>query len=70
MELHEPPFCKKPRGLNAVDMPLAIGMDELVLSMVHTIVFFIAQVNQATVIAPVIRMDHAIRIYLAANDSL
>ena len=43
---------------------------EFILSMVHTIVLFIAQVNQAAVTAPAIGVDDAIRIYFTSNDGL
>ncbi len=49
-------------------MSLAIG--KLVLSMMHTIMLFITQVNQACISTPGIRMNNAIRFYSAADNGL
>ena len=66
VKLHESPFRIRPEGFNAVDVSSAIG--ELVLSVVNTIMLFIAQINQAAVATPGIGMDHTVRIDSAPND--
>ena len=60
MELGKPPFGIGSERFNAVDMSFAVC--ELVLPMVDTIMLFVAQVNKATVAAPVIRMHDAVRL--------
>jgi len=66
MKLHEPPLCIRPKGFDAIDVSSAVG--KLVLSMVNTIMLFIAQINQAIVATPGVGMDHAVRINAAPND--
>ena len=68
MELGKPPFGIGPERFNAVDMSFAVC--ELVLSMVDTIMLFVAQVNKASVTAPVIRMPNAVRLYPTADNGL
>ena len=66
MKLHEPPLCIGPEGFDAVDVSFAVC--ELVLSMVDTIMLFVAQVNKTTVTAPVIRVDDAVGLYPTADN--
>jgi len=66
VKLHESPLCIRPEGFDAVDVSSAVG--KLVLSMVDTIMLFIAQINQAAVAAPGIGVDHAVRVDAAPND--
>ena len=68
MELGKPPFGIGPERFNAVDMSFAVC--ELVLSMVDTIMLFVAQVNKAAITAQEIRMDDAVRLYPTADNGL
>ena len=49
-------------------MPLTIG--KLVIAMVETIMLFVSHVNQATVAAPGIGVNNALRLPFAANNGL
>ena len=49
-------------------MTLTIG--KLVIAMVDTIMLFVSQVNQATVAAPGIGVNNALRLHFAANNGL
>ena len=66
MELGKPPFGIGPEGFNAVDMSSAVC--KFILSMVDTIMLFVAQVNQTAVAAPVIRVDDAVGIHPTADN--
>ncbi len=66
VKLHESPFGIRPERFDPVDVPSAVG--ELVLSVMNTIMLFVAQINQAAVAAPGVGMDHAVRIDSAPND--
>lgn len=49
---------------------MSFAISKLILSMMNTIMLFIAQVNQAHVATPGVRMNDAIRFYSAVNDGL
>ena len=66
MELGKPPFGIGPEGFNAVDMSSAVC--KFILSMVDTIMLFVAQVNEAAVTSPVIRVDDAVGLYPTADN--
>ena len=68
MGFHESSFWITPEGLNAVNMPLAIG--KLVIAMVETIMLFVSQSNESTVTAPSIGVNNALRLHLAADNGL
>lgn len=68
VELCQPSFRITPKRLDAVDMPLAVG--KLVLTMVHSKVLGKADVHQAVVTTPAIRMNHTTHIDAPAHNAL
>ena len=68
MEFHESPFRIGPEGFDAVDVSFAIG--KLIVSMVHTIMLFVPQINQPIITAPGVRMNDTFKLYLAADNGL
>lgn len=66
VKLHQSPFRMRPEGFDSVDVSSAVG--DLVLSVVNTMMLFVAQIDQAAVTAPEIGIDHAVRFDSAPND--
>lgn len=68
VELLKPALGKAPEALDAVDVALAVG--ELVRAMVDPEVFRLADIHQAVVAAPAIRVDDRIGRDSAADNGL
>jgi len=63
MKFYQPVFGKGPKGLNAVNVLLATG--KFIRTMVDSVMLFIANINQAIIATPPIRMDDTLRTHLA-----
>ncbi len=61
-------FRKGPKGLNAVNMILAI--DKFVDTMFYPVMFLIPHVHKTIISPPVIRMNDTVSIYFASNNLL
>jgi len=68
VKFHEPPFGKRPKGLDSVDM--ASATSELVLSVLHPKVLFVSEIDQAVISPPAIRMNDAVEADSSPNDGL
>ena len=68
VELDHAPFGEAPEGLNAIDMGFSIR--ELVLGVVDSQVFGVANVHESIVATPAIGVNDTFQADLAANDSL
>ena len=68
MKLLQAMFSETPETLNAVDVARASG--ELIATMINPIVFRVADINQAVITAPPVRMDDDINRDSAANNRL
>ena len=67
-ELGQTHFCNAPEVFNAVDMGCFIC--ELILAMLHAVMFFVSQVHQTVIAFPSIGMDGAFEIHLAPDHRL
>src|ERR1035438_8122559 len=65
-ELRQAHLGDAPEVLNAIDVGLAFH--ELVAAMIHPVMFLVAQVHQAAVALPAIRIDHAAQGHLALQN--
>ena len=65
---HKPCFSKAPEAFYSIDVGFAIN--KLITSMIHPEVFFISHIDQAVVTTPLVRMNDAVKIYSASNNSL
>ncbi len=65
-ELGQPHLGDAPEVLDAVDVRLAL--DELVAPVIDPVMFLVAQVHQAAVALPAIRIDHAAQGHLALQN--
>lgn len=60
VKLCHAPFSVAPKGLDAIDMPIAIG--KFILTVMHPKVLIKANINQTVVTAPAIRVNHRIQL--------
>jgi len=65
VELRQPPFGKAPEALDAVDVALAAG--ELALVVIDPQVPGVADIDQAVVPSPAVRMHDAVEAHPAAD---
>src|SRR5882757_8510008 len=65
-ELRQAHLGDTPKVLNAVDVCLALH--ELVAAMIHPVMFLIAQIHQAAVALPAIRVNHAAQRHLTLQN--
>lgn len=65
-ELGQPHLGDAPKVLDAVDVRLAL--DELVAPVIDPVMFLVAQVHQAAVALPAIRIDHTAQSHLALQN--
>lgn len=61
-------FGKAPKSFNAINMVFAIN--KFVIAMVHSKLLLVANIYQAIITTPAIRMNDAGRAYLATNNRL
>lgn len=61
-------FGKGPKTFYSIDMGMLIG--KLVVAMFNAKVLLIAQIHQAVVATPAIRMNNAFKLHMATNYSL
>ena len=64
----EPSFGKGPKAFYSIDMGMLVG--KLVVAMLSTKVLPIAQIYQAIVASPAIRVNNAFKLHTATNHSL
>ena len=63
-----PSFGKSPKGLNTVNMFLSTC--KFISSMMDSVMLLVANINQAIITSPTIRVNHTIRRHFAADNSL
>ena len=68
VELSQSSFGKAPERLNAVDMRIAPG--KLIVAVVNAVMFIKANIDQAIVAAPAIRVNHTGNVYFSSDDGL
>lgn len=62
-------FSKTPEALDAVDV-VTMTRREFIVTMIHTEMFFITEVNETIVAAPTICVNHAFNVRLASDNRL
>ena len=67
-EFGEPCFSIAPKAFNTINM--CFSSNKFVLSMVHSKVFFVSQINQSIVTTPAIWMNNRFHIYSSPYDIL
>ena len=67
-EAGEPSFGNGPKALYSIDMGMPVG--KLIAAMLNTTVLPIAQIYQAIVATPAIRVNNAFKFHTATNHSL
>ena len=65
---HKARLCEGPEAFNAINMWVFIG--KFIVAMLHPKVLLIAQVNQAIVAAPAVRVDNTFEFYPTTNYAL
>ena len=65
---HKSRFCKCPEAFNTINVWLFVG--KLIVAVLHSKMLLVAQVNQAIVATPTVRMDNAFKLHTATDDTL
>src|SRR5437764_7899893 len=68
IELLQPSFRARPETFNAIDMTLVIS--KFIIRMQHPEMLRVANINQAIVTAPTVRMNHGLKRNMSANHLL
>jgi len=68
IKLGQPTFCIAPERLNTVNMPFTIR--KFILAMIHSKVLIKANINQAVVASPAIRVNDSRRFYMTSDNVL
>ena len=67
-ESTQPGFCIPPEAFDSINM--SFTTDEFILPMMNSKMLFIADVNQAIISSPTIRVDNTFKVYTTSDDSL
>ena len=67
-ETNQASLCIGPKTFYTVNMATVIG--KLVFSVLHPVVFLIAEVYKAVIAAPTVRVDNTFRVYTPTNNAL
>lgn len=68
MEFHQAPLGKRPEGFDAVDM--ASAASKLVLPVMDSVVLLVAQIDEAVIAPPAIRVDDAVEVDPSPDNGL